>query len=65
MTCGPGRKRLMPALSGWTLADHWAGLRPAVPMACRCWGRRRMPSLFVAGGQFRNGILFAPAIAAA
>ena len=54
---------LMPALKGWDLADHWAGLRPKAPDGLPVLGATATPNLFVAGGQFRNGILFTPAIA--
>jgi len=55
--------RLMPAVADWTLADHWAGLRPKSPDGLPLLGPTRDAGLFVAGGQYRNGILFAPAIA--
>ncbi|HEX4637288.1 MAG TPA: FAD-dependent oxidoreductase, partial [Rhizomicrobium sp.] len=55
--------RLMPQLQHWTLADHWAGLRPKSPDALPLLGPAAMEGVFVAGGQYRNGILFAPAIA--
>ena len=54
---------LMPSLKDWTLADHWAGLRPASPDGLPLLGPTATGNLFVAGGQYRNGILFAPAIA--
>ena len=53
---------LIPALRHWTLTDHWAGLRPKSPDGLPLLGRLRS-NIFVAGGQFRNGILLAPAIA--
>ena len=56
--------RLMPAVANWRLADHWAGLRPKSPDGLPLLGPTRDPGLFVAGGQYRNGILFASAIAA-
>ncbi|HVW74950.1 MAG TPA: glycine oxidase ThiO [Rhizomicrobium sp.] len=55
--------RLMPAVADWTLADHWAGLRPKSPDGLPLLGPARDEGLFVAGGQYRNGILFTPAIA--
>ena len=55
--------RLMPSLKDWTLADHWAGLRPKSPDGLPLLGPSGMDGVFVAGGQYRNGILFAPAIA--
>lgn len=56
-------ERLMPSLRSWTLSDHWAGLRPKSPDGLPLLGQTATAGLFVAGGQFRNGILFAPAIA--
>jgi glycine/D-amino acid oxidase-like deaminating enzyme len=53
----------MPSLKGWSLADHWAGLRPASPDGLPLLGPTATENLFVASGQYRNGILFAPAIA--
>ncbi len=55
--------KLMPAVADWTLADHWAGLRPKSPDGLPLLGPSRDAGLFIAGGQYRNGILFAPAIA--
>lgn len=57
-------QRLMPSLKDWTLADHWAGLRPKSPDGLPLLGPAGTDGVFVAGGQYRNGILFAPAIAA-
>ena len=54
---------LMPSLRRWTLVDHWAGLRPRAPDGLPLLGPTATPGLHVAGGQFRNGILFAPALA--
>jgi glycine oxidase len=56
-------QRLMPSLKDWTLCDHWAGLRPKSPDGLPLLGPSTMEGVFVAGGQYRNGILFAPAIA--
>jgi len=53
----------MPTLKDWTLTDHWAGLRPKSPDGLPLLGPSAMQGVFVAGGQYRNGILFAPAIA--
>jgi glycine oxidase len=55
--------RLLPALRDWRIDEHWAGLRPATPDGLPVLGPLLLSNLFVAGGQFRNGILFAPAIA--
>jgi glycine oxidase len=56
-------QKLMPELKDWTLADHWAGLRPKSPDGLPLLGPSGRDGVFVAGGQYRNGILFAPAIA--
>lgn len=55
--------KLMPAVAGWTLADHWASLRPKSPDGLPLLGPAHDKGLFVASGQYRNGILFSPAIA--
>ncbi|MBI3676851.1 MAG: glycine oxidase ThiO [Proteobacteria bacterium] len=55
--------RLLPALASWELAEHWAGLRPGTPDGLPILGETAVSGLFAAAGQFRNGILFAPAIA--
>lgn len=52
-----------PALKSWRIVEHWAGLRPGTPDGLPILGRTPMGNLYVATGQFRNGILFAPAIA--
>lgn len=54
---------LMPALKDWTLADHWAGLRPRSPDGLPLLGPTAVEGLWLASGQYRNGILFAPAVA--
>jgi glycine oxidase len=53
---------LIPGLADWTFVEHWAGLRPRSPDGLPLLGRMGN-GVFVAGGQYRNGILFAPAIA--
>ena len=53
---------LMPSLEAWDLADHWAGLRPKSPDRLPLLGPVA-EGLFAASGQYRNGILFTPAIA--
>jgi glycine/D-amino acid oxidase-like deaminating enzyme len=53
---------LMPSLKDWSLADHWAGLRPKSPDGLPLLGPLG-DGLFLASGQYRNGILFTPAIA--
>ncbi len=54
---------LMPSLKDWPVAEHWAGLRPGTADDMPLIGETAMSDLFLATGQFRNGILFAPAIA--
>lgn len=56
---------LMPALGGWETAEHWAGLRPGSPDDLPILGASALDGLFIASGQYRNGILLAPAIAEA
>ncbi|HXM00564.1 MAG TPA: glycine oxidase ThiO [Rhizomicrobium sp.] len=56
---------LMPALAEWETAEHWAGLRPGSPDDLPILGATALDGLFVASGQYRNGILLAPAIAEA
>ena len=56
---------LLPCLKGWSIREHWAGLRPASRDGMPIIGESRTPGLFIAGGQYRNGILFAPALAEA
>ena len=58
-----GAERLMPGLKDWKLVDQWAGLRPRAPDGLPLLGPTSLDGLWLAGGQFRNGILFAPAIA--
>jgi glycine oxidase len=53
---------LIPGLKDWTLTEHWAGLRPKSPDGLPLLGQSSN-GVFVAGGQYRNGILFTPAIA--
>lgn len=54
---------LMPCLRDWPIAEHWAGLRPGSPDDLPIIGETIVPGLFVASGQYRNGVLYAPAIA--
>jgi glycine oxidase len=56
---------LMPDLAKWEIVEQWAGLRPGTPDGLPLIGETAIPGLFVASGQFRNGVLFAPAIAKA
>ncbi len=55
--------RIVPALAGWRVSEMWAGLRPRTPDGAPVIGACAVEGLYVAGGQFRNGILFAPAVA--
>jgi glycine oxidase len=58
-------ERLMPGLRNWTLADHWAGLRPRAPDGLPLLGPTHVGGLYLASGQHRNGLLLAPAMAQA
>ncbi len=60
-----GAVALMPELARWPVYEHWAGLRPGSPDDLPILGRGGLDRLFIATGQFRNGILFAPAVAEA
>lgn len=55
--------RLIPAVSQWRLAEIWAGLRPRASDGSPVLGQTAIEGLYVASGQFRNGILFAPLVA--
>jgi len=54
---------VMPALRGWAVSDQWAGLRPRAPDGLPLLGPTSVDGLWLASGQYRNGILFAPAVA--
>jgi glycine oxidase len=54
---------LIPALAGWSRAEHWTGFRPGSPDGLPILGQTSTRGLFAATGQFRNGILFAPGLA--
>jgi glycine oxidase len=54
---------LAPSLCNWDVAEHWAGLRPGTPDDLPILGQGSLDGFFVAGGQFRSGILYTPAIA--
>ncbi len=56
---------LVPGLREWSVREHWAGLRPASPDGLPIIGESGIPGLFIASGQYRNGILLAPALAEA
>ena len=55
--------RLIPDLANWRVAESWSGLRPHTPDEMPVLGATSVSGLFVASGQYRNGILFAPAVA--
>ncbi len=54
---------LMPGLAHWPIVERWAGLRPGSPDGLPILGPASVERLFAATGQYRNGILFAPAVA--
>lgn len=56
-------RRLAPDIENWPVVESWAGLRPRTPDDAPVLGPTGVDGLFVACGQFRNGILFAPVIA--
>lgn len=55
--------RLIPSLADWRVTEMWAGLRPRTPDDAPVLGATATKGLYVASGQFRNGILFAPVVA--
>jgi glycine oxidase len=56
---------VMPELASWEEVDHWAGLRPGSQDDLPALGGASLDGLYIASGQYRNGILYAPAIAEA
>ena len=55
---------LVPALSEFSLAGHWAGLRPGTPDGIPLIGElREIKGLFLNTGHYRNGVGMAPAAA--
>ena len=54
---------LIPSLREWPVAEMWAGLRPRSMDDLPVLGPGTIEGLYIASGQFRNGILFAPAVA--
>lgn len=54
---------LMPAVADWPIEEQWAGLRPGSPDGLPLIGETVTKNVFVASGQYRNGILFAPLMA--
>lgn len=57
-------ERLWPALRGQAPVAHWAGLRPAAPNGIPFIGAvPGLDNLWLNAGQFRNGLVLAPASA--
>jgi glycine oxidase len=56
---------LLAPLYDWEISEHWTGLRPGSPDDLPLLGATSVANVFVASGQYRNGILLAPAIAEA
>lgn len=57
-------ERILPMLHGMTPLRQWAGLRPASPNGIPFIGRScQYDNLWVNAGQFRNGLVLAPASA--
>ncbi len=55
---------LVPALSGFPLIGHWAGLRPGTPDGIPLIGElQEIKGLFLNTGHYRNGVGMAPAAA--
>lgn len=54
---------LVPRLAVWDVVERWAGLRPGSPDGRPILGKTLLDNLMIASGQFRNGILMAPALA--
>ncbi|MDQ2696714.1 MAG: glycine oxidase ThiO [Pseudomonadota bacterium] len=55
---------LVPALAGCPVQGHWAGLRPSAPAGIPyIGGHPAIRGLYVNAGQYRNGIVTAPASA--
>jgi glycine oxidase len=71
-TTGAAREELwriatsrFPALAGFEVERHWAGLRPGSPSGIPFIGRHpAFANLFVNAGHYRNGIVLGPASAA-
>ena len=57
-------QKLLPALGGMPLVQHWAGLRPASPCNIPTIGRHpQLDNLYLNSGHFRYGVTMAPASA--
>ena len=51
---------ICPGLADAEVIDAWAGVRPGIADHAPLLGLSQTPSLFLATGHFRNGILLAP-----
>lgn len=51
---------ICPILAEAEILESWAGVRPGTKDHAPIMGGTRVPSLFVASGHYRNGILLAP-----
>jgi glycine oxidase len=55
---------LIPALGGYEIEKHWAGLRPGTPTGVPFIGQYPMlAGLYINAGHFRNGVVTGPASA--
>jgi len=53
---------MIPSLAGAVVAEHWAGLRPGSPEGIPYIGQvPEIDGIYVNTGQFRNGLVLAPA----
>lgn len=51
---------ICPVLADAPIIESWAGIRPGTKDHAPILGQTRLPSVFVASGHYRNGILLAP-----
>ena len=56
---------LYPKVANWQIEDFWWGFRPGTPDELPILGHSPCDNLYLATGHYRNGILLAPATAAA
>ena len=56
---------LYPKVASWQIEDFWWGFRPGTPDELPILGHSPCENLYLATGHYRNGILLAPATAAA
>ncbi len=56
--------RRFPVLKGFSVEQHWAGLRPAAPAGIPYIARHpQIDNLFINAGHYRNGVVLGPASA--